>query len=208
MTSLRVWGQPRSINVQKVLWALEELGLPYERIDAGGSFGRVKEPSYLALNPNGLVPTLEVDGAAIWESHAILRYLFARFGQAPLHPSDALERARADAFTDWHSSTLWPPTRTLLVQLVRTEAAKRDHGQIEAARGQVLSALKILDGELSRRPFVAGASFTWGDIPVASAAQRWFNLPIERPSFPAVEAWYQRIRERPAFQRIVDLPLQ
>jgi glutathione S-transferase len=208
MTSLRVWGSPRSINVQKVLWGLEELKVPYERVDVGGSFGGLKEPNYLALNPNGLVPTLEVDGTALWESHAILRYLFGRFGQAPLSPSDATERARADAFTDWHSSTFWPPIRVLLVQLVRTPEAKRDHGQIDAARAQALAALKILEGELTKRRFVAGENFTWGDIPVAAAAQRWFNLPIERPSTPAVEAWYGRIRERPAFARLIDLPLQ
>lgn len=207
MTSLRVWGQPRSINVQKVLWGLTELGVPYERIDAGGQFGRVKEPAYLALNPNGLVPTLEVDGQGLWESNAILRYVFARFGKAPIAPSDPFEHARADAFTEWHSSTVWPAVRVLVVQLIRTPAAARDAGQIETARGQLLSALKILDGELSKRPYVAGQSFTWGDIPLAAAAQRWFNLPIERPSFPAVEAWYGRIRERPAFRELIDLPL-
>jgi glutathione S-transferase len=207
MTKLRVWGQPRSINVQKVLWGLEELGLEYERIDAGGSFGRVKEPSYLALNPNGLVPTLEVDGRALWESHAILRYLFANYGKAPLQPSDALARARADSFSDWKSSTLWPPTRVLLVQLVRTPEDKRDRAQIDKAHAETLAALKILDGELARTPYVAGADFSWGDIPIAAVAQRWFNLPLSRASFPALEAWYQRIRERPAFKRVVDLPL-
>lgn len=207
MTSLRVWGQPRSINVQKVLWGLDEVGVPYERIDAGGSFGRVKEPSYLALNPNGLVPTLEVEGTPLWESNAILRFVAARFGKAPFAPTDALEHARADAFTDWHTSTFWPPTRVLVVQLLRTPEAQRDQAQIEGARSQLLAALKILEGELSSRPFVAGAAFTWGDIPLAAAAQRWFNLPIERPSFPAVEAWYRRIRERPAFQKWIDLPL-
>ncbi|MET0387133.1 MAG: glutathione S-transferase family protein [Polyangiales bacterium] len=207
MTSLRLWGQPRSINVQKVLWALEELGLQYERIDAGGSFGKVKEPAYLALNPNGLVPTLEIDGNALWESNAIVRHLFTRFGSAPLQPSDPFERARADAFTDWGTNTFWAPTRVLLVQLVRTAEKDRDARQIETARGQVLAALKILEGELSKRPFVAGQAFSWGDIALASAAQRWFNLPIERPSFPAVEAWYGRIRERAAFQKVIDLPL-
>ena len=208
MTSLRVWGLERSINVQKVLWGLEELKLPYEHGDANASFGGLKTPGYLALNPNGLIPTLEVDGSALWESNAILRFLFARFGEGPIAPSDPIERARADAFTDWHSSTFWPPIRVLLVQLVRTPEAQRDHAQIEAARGQALAAFKILEGELTKRRFVASDNFTWGDIPVAAAAQRWFNLPIERPSSPGVEAWYGRIRERPAFARLIDIPLQ
>jgi glutathione S-transferase len=135
------------------------------------------------------------------------RYLFTRFGKAPLQPSDALERARADAWTDWQTTTFWPPTRVLVVQLVRTAAAERDQRQVEQARGQVAAALKILEGTLEKRPYLAGSEFSFGDIPVAAVAQRWFNLPIERPRTPALEAWYARIKERPAFQRIVDLPL-
>src|SRR3984885_6680825 len=102
MSQLKVWGHTRSINVQKVLWSLDELGLPYERIDAGSTFGLVKEPAYLAKNPNGLVPLLEDGADAIWESNAILRYLFARHGKAPLHPESPIARARADAWTEWY----------------------------------------------------------------------------------------------------------
>jgi glutathione S-transferase len=208
MSELRLWGQPRSINVQKVLWSLEELGLPFERVDAGSTFGRVRDADYLALNPNGLVPTLVDGGTPIWESNAIVRYLFARYGKAPTHPTDPLVRAHADSWTDWKSSTLWPHVRTLVVQLIRTPADKRDHGAIEAAHGQVAAALKVLDAQLSKTPFVAGSDFTWGDIPVASAAQRWFNLPgVSRGGFKSVEAWYARVAERPGFKRWLDIPL-
>jgi glutathione S-transferase len=208
MTELRLWGQPKSINVQKVLWSLEELGLPFERVDAGSTFGRVRDADYLALNPNGLVPTLVDGGTPIWESNAIVRYLFARYGKAPTHPTDPLVRARADSWTDWKSSTLWPHVRTLVIQLIRTPADKRDHGAIEAAHGQVAAALKILDAQLSKTPYVAGADFTWGDIPVASAAQRWFNLPgVARGGFKSVEAWYARVADRPGFKRWLDIPL-
>jgi glutathione S-transferase len=58
---LKIWGRNNSSNVQKVLWALTEMNIPFERIDAGGKFGKTQESSYLAMNPNALVPTLEDD---------------------------------------------------------------------------------------------------------------------------------------------------
>jgi glutathione S-transferase len=207
MSQLKVWGHTRSINVQKVLWSLDELGLPYERIDAGSTFGVVKEPAYLAKNPNGLVPLLEDGADALWESNAILRYLFVRHGKAPLHPESPIARARADAWTEWYGSTFWPNVRVQLVQLVRTPEEKRDSAAIQAAQAQTKAALDILDAHLAKQPFVAGREFTWGDIPLGVAAQRWFNLPIKRPSHPAVAAWYARVRERPAFKKWIDIPL-
>jgi len=207
MSKLTLWGHARSINVQKVLWGLDELGLEYERVEVGGKFGRNKEPEYLALNPNGLIPTLVDGGEPLWESNAILRYLFSRYGKAPLQPEGALERARADAFTEWYTSTLWPNVRPLLVQLVRTAEEQRDRRLIESHLEQSLLALTLLERELAKRSYLAGESFTFGDIPVGSALQRWFNLPLERPRQPALEAYYARLSERPAFKRWLDLPL-
>ena len=207
MSKLKVWGHPRSINVQKVLWALDELGLSYERVDAGGSFGKNKEPAYLALNPNGLIPTLVDNGEALWESNAILRYLAAQYGKAPFHPSSAVARARADAWTDWYSSTLWQNVRPLVVQLVRTEEPKRDKGVIEQSKQASVAAVSLLDKHLEKQAYVLGDEFTWGDIPIGSALQRWYQLPIERPAHKALDAYYARITERPAFKRWIDLPL-
>jgi glutathione S-transferase len=207
MTQLKLWGQPKSINVQKVLWALDELGLKYERIDAGGSFGRNKDADYLSLNPNGLIPTLEVDGAPLWESNAILRYLFSAHGKAPIQPSDAIQRARADQWTEWYGSSYWPNTRVLLVQLVRTPEAQRDKNVIAAARAQVLDAARILEAHLEKHPFVAGDQFTWGDIPVGAAAHRFLNLSFDRPALKATEAWYKRLQERAPYKKWIDLPL-
>jgi len=207
MSQLRVWGHPRSINVQKVLWALDELGLQYERIDAGGSFGRVKDADYLALNPNGLIPTLEDGGAALWESNAIVRYLFANYGTHPGLPSDRGVRGRADGWTDWASSTFWANVRPLVVELLRTPPERRDTALIESSTRAASAAAEILNRELGRKAYVASDQFTFGDIPVAAAAQRWLNLPVARPAVPALEAWYARVRERPGFKRWVDLPL-
>jgi glutathione S-transferase len=207
MSKLTLWGHPKSINVQKVLWALEELGLEYARKDVGGPFGGNKEPAYLALNPNGLIPTL-VDGEdSLWESNAIVRYLFAKYGSAPLQPSDALTRARADSWTEWYSSTLWPNVRPLLVQLVRTPEEKRDQTVIQNAQTQSNAALALLDAELQKRPYLAGADFTWADIPAGSALQRWYNLPLRRSPQPALDAYYARLQQRAAFKKWLDLPL-
>lgn len=206
-TRRKLWGHPRSINVQKVLWALDELDLPFERIDVGGNFGRVRDADYLALNPNGLIPVLEDGDAVLWESNAIVRYLYAKYAAAPALPEDLAVRARADGWNDWFSSTFWPPIRVQLVQLIRTAEGQRDAQAIGTAREATLAALAVLERELSKTPYVAGKDFTFGDLPLAAAAQRWFNLAIERPSFPHVEAWYARIRERRGFKRYVDLPL-
>jgi glutathione S-transferase len=207
MSKLRVWGHPRSINVQKVLWALEELGLDYERIDAGGSFGRVKDADYLTLNPNGLIPTLEDGSSVVWESNAVVRYLFNKYGTHPVLPSDLGLRGRADGWTDWYTTTFWANVRPLVVQLLRTPQEHRDQKLIDASLAASAAAAQILERELAKKPYLAGDYFTFGDIPVAAAAQRWLNLPIQRPELPALGSWYARVKERPGFQRWVDLPL-
>ncbi|MET0340000.1 MAG: glutathione S-transferase family protein [Polyangiales bacterium] len=207
MSKLTLWGHPRSINVQKVLWGLDELGLAYERIDAGGTFGKNKDPDYLAKNPNGLIPTLVEDGEPLWESNAILRYLFTKHGAAPLQPATALLRARADAWTEWYTTTLWINVRPLVVQLVRTPEDKRDRKVIDDAHAASTAAVQLLDRELDKHPYLVGADFTWADIPVGSALQRWYKLPIERPKTPALDAYYARVAQRAPFQRWIELPL-
>src|SRR4029450_3728848 len=87
-TMIKIWGRNTSVNVQKVMWAVGELGLPHERIYCGGPFGKTREPAYLAMNPNGLVPTLEDGDFLLWESNSIVRYLAARYGAGTLEPKD------------------------------------------------------------------------------------------------------------------------
>src|SRR6185503_16880325 len=139
-----------SVNVQKVLWCCEELGLSYECIDAGRHFGVVNTPAFLALNPNGLVPTLEDDGFVVWESGAILRYLAARHGAGTLWPLDTRARADADRWVDWSNSTLWPSLVPLFRAFYRTPAEKRDDAQVERDRQDALSVLRVLDAQLAR----------------------------------------------------------
>jgi glutathione S-transferase len=202
---LKIWGRANSINVQKVLWAANEIGIAYERVDIGGPFGGDREPAYLALNPNGLIPTIEDDGFALWESNSIVRYLAAS-RNSPLWPQDPKARAEAERWMDWQLTSL-PGMTVLFWGLVRTPPEKRDPAAIEAARVQTAASWAIVDRHLAGRPFLAGDSFTMGDIPVGAMAYRWLNLPIERPALPNLQAWYQRLAARPPYRTHVMPPM-
>ncbi len=204
---LVIWGRNNSVNVQKALWCCEEMALAYRRIDAGAAFGVVNTPEYRKLNPNGLVPTLDDDGFVLWESNAIVRYLAAKHGRGDLSPSDPRALAIADQWMDWQVSLFWPTIRTLFMGLVRTPEAERDHRAIENSRLKTAEVLGIVDSHLASRPFLAGDALTIGDIPLGCSIWRWMALPIERPSLPNVERWFGALAQRPAYKKIVMLPL-
>jgi glutathione S-transferase len=203
---LTVWGRPNSLNVQKVMWTVAELGLPHRRIDAGLQFGVNNTPEYLAMNPNGLVPVIDDDGFVLWESNVIVRYLAGRYGSG-LMPSDIRERARAERWMDWQTNTLYPALAPVFVALVRTPPEKRDPAVIAAGRKATERWLTILDMALAGRDFVNGATFTVGDIPLGVTVNRWYRMPVDREPHPNVEAWLERIRARPGFSQHADLPL-
>ena len=204
---LKIWGRTNSINVQKVLWCCGELGLQYERVDAGMHFGVNNTPEYKAMNPNGLVPTIDDDGFVLWESHAIVRYLARKHGKGTLLPNDERAAADADRWMEWYSTTVWADLRPIFWNLVRTAPENRDMGLVEQSRQKLATTLGIADANLAKRDYMGGASFTMADIPMGVAAYRWLNLPIERPSLPNLERWYKRISERPAFAKHCMLPL-
>jgi glutathione S-transferase len=203
---LRIWGRANSVNVKKVLWAAEELGLRYERIDAGMQFGVVGTPEYGRLNPNRLVPTIEDEGFVLWESHSIVRYLAAKHGAGSLWPIEARARADADRWMDWVFS-FQAAIRPVFWGLVRTPAEKRDMAAIEEARKQCDRMLAVPDAWLAGRKFLGGEAFTMGDIPLGCHVQLWMRLPIERSAHSRLAAWFERLCERPAFRSIVDIPL-
>jgi glutathione S-transferase len=200
---IRVWGRNTSVNVQKVMWAIGELDLPHERIDVGGAFGKNREPAYLAMNPNGLVPTLEEDGFFLWESNSIVRYLAAKFGSGRLEPTDLRERARANSWMDWQLSVGSPAIFGMFWGLIRTPPEKRDHAAIAASREKTTAAMKILDAQLAKTAFVAGETLSMGDIPTALMAYRFRRLVPERSGLDNLERWFGAIEKRPAFQQHV-----
>ncbi|HVY65631.1 MAG TPA: glutathione S-transferase family protein [Gammaproteobacteria bacterium] len=205
---LTIYGRTNSVNVQKVLWCLDELGVPYERIDAGLAFGKNREPWYLALNPNGRIPLL-VDGAfTLWESNTIVRYLASKHGMGTLCPKSPEARALAERWMDWQLSTLVTPVSIVFQALYRMPAADRDAAAIARHTAEANRAMQLLDSHLKAQPYVAGPDFTMGDIPVGAVAYRWLEMDgIERPELAAVGAWRDRLAERPAFRRHVMLPL-
>jgi glutathione S-transferase len=205
---LTIWGRKNSANVQKVMWAIGELGLPHERIDIAGAYGKNREPAYLALNPNGLVPTLQEDGFVLWESNTIVRYLAAKHGAGSLEPADLKARARAGQWMDWQLSVLGPAIFDLFWGLIRTPPEQRNHAAIESSKAKTTDAIGLLDASLAKTAFVAGDTFSMGDIPVAIFGYRFRELVSARPPLPHFERWYAAIAQRPAFrEHVLSVPL-
>jgi glutathione S-transferase len=202
---IKIWGRTNSVNVKKALWCLDELGLKYERSDAGMQFGVVNTPEYRKMNPNGLVPTMDENGFILWESHSIVRYLAAKYGKGVLWPMDERTRAVANQWMDWAFS-FQGAVRDSFWNLIRTPPEKRDAAAVERSRVKSGEMAAILDRALADRMYVAGA-YSMGDIPIGCEVQRWMRLPMERPKLPNLEAWFERLCARTAFKKNVDIPL-
>lgn len=199
---LKIWGRKTSSNVQKVMWAVGELGLPHERIDVGGAFGKNREAEYLAMNPNGLVPTLqEDDGFLLWESNSIVRYLAGKHDKSGiLEPKDLRQRAVASQWMDWQLSVCGPAITPLFWGLIRTPPEKRDLAAIKAGRDKTVEAMIMLDRRLANSDYVAGPTFSYGDIPVAIICYRYVQLVPDRPATPHLDRWYAAVSSRQAFK--------
>jgi glutathione S-transferase len=192
---LKIWGRTSSSNVMKVLWLCEELAIPHERVDAGGSFGVTKDPFYLAMNPNALVPTIE-DGAgfSLWESNSICRYLAN--DRAPGHaiyPAAAKPRARVERWMDWQLSALNGPVGVIFLGLVRTPEAQRDMAAIARGRDAAEGLWRMVEAQLGDSPYLCGNTLTLADIALGPYLHRWFALPIQRAEMPRLRAWYDRL---------------
>jgi glutathione S-transferase len=213
---LQIWGRISSINVRKVVWCAQELGLAFRRTDAGRQFGVVQTPAYRALNPNGLVPTIEDDDGAgqrfqLWESNVIVRYLSARHAFGSLYPEPLPARFDAERWMDWQQTTLNPAGRDAFMQWVRTPAGERDAALAARSVQAAEPRFAILEAHLSSRPFMCGDALTMADIPIGCELHRWFGLPADlytRPSWPHLERYFAALRARPAARGVLDLPLE
>ncbi len=198
---IKIWGRKTSVNVQKVMWAVAELGLAHERIDAGGPFGKTDTPEYGAMNPNRLVPVLDDNGFILWESNAIVRYLSEAHGRGKLAPEGRHAFARCDQWMEWGQSTLYADIiSTCFIQLVRVTAADRNMALLETAAKRAGDRLGILDKHLADRHFIVGDTLTMADIGVGTLMYRYWNMDIPRPRLANVEAWYKRLSDRKAYQ--------
>ena len=206
---IKIWGRNTSSNVQKVIWALGEMKMPFERIDVGGAFGKTKDPFYLAMNPNSLVPTLEEeDGFTMWESNSIVRYLAAKHANRTLEPADLKTRARAQMWMDWQLSVMGPSLTPVFWGLIRTPPEKRDPAAIAAGKAKSIEAAQMMDDQLAKTQYLAGDAFSYGDIPVGIMAYRFVQLIPERPAMPHLDRWYAAISSRAAFkEQVASVPL-
>lgn len=202
-SELRVWGRKNSANVQKTLWALEELQLPYSHRLVGGAHGGLADPAFLAMNPNGLVPVLQDGDLTLWESHATVRYLAATYGRDTLWRDDPVERAIVDQWTDWTATTFQPAWLGLFWSFVRTPASQRDPVVIANYHNRTVFALGMLNACLLARPCLAGDSVSYADIVAGVSLHRLFTMDIDLPALPGVEAWYERLGKSKAFQKVV-----
>lgn len=200
---LEVWGRPYSSNVIPVIWAANECAVEYKLKLAGGSFGQIDTPAFAKMNPNRLIPTIRDDDFALWESHVIVRYLCSKYAAGTLYPDDLKQRAVADQWMEWSGSSAFPPVIQLFFATVRTEPDERNPAKIRLHANKAADVLSILETHLADKKYVAGDEFTMGDIPLGAVAYRYFNVEAERPSLPNIEAWYQRLCERPAYQQHV-----
>lgn len=204
---LKIWGRLSSVNVQKIVWCADELGLDYERIEAGGKFGVVDTPDYRTMNPNGKIPVIDHDGFVLWESNAIVRYLASRFGAGNLYPDKLQLRADADRWMDWQATSFNPAMTTLFKQLIRTAPAERDAALMAGSHAETQMKLALLDAHLAGHEYVTGATFTMGDIPLACSVNRWLKLPVAKATFNHVARWYDTVSARHGAQQVVTLPL-
>jgi len=205
---VKLWGRRSAFNVQKATWAMAELGLEHEHIEAGGPFGGLDTSEFLLMNPNGRIPVLEDDGLVVWESHAIIRYLAATYGAGSLWPNDPGTRSLADRWMDWMLATLQPAFMNLFWGFFRTPEKHRNVEAVEAAMKQCEKHFAILDAHLQARAFVAGENLSMGDIPAATSLYRYFGMGLPVPKVPNVRAWYERLSARTAYRAAVMVPFE
>ena len=206
---LKIWGRANSVNVQKVLWCLAELDLPYERIDAGMAFGKNNEPAYLAMNPNGRVPTLVEGDFVLWESNSVMRYLAMAHGRgSPVYPEAPKRRAGVDRWLDWTLSTVQPVDRPVFWALVRTPPDKRDMAAIQRDVDAEAVVWRIADAQLASRRFIEGDDFTLADIALGAYARRWLGVEgVSKPKLAHLDRWFAQFATRPGFQKFIAPPM-
>ncbi len=204
---LKIWGRRNSINVQKAMWAIGELGLEHEHIDAGGPFGGLDTDEFGEMNPNRRVPVIDDGGTVVWESHAIVRYLAAKYGHGSLWPEDAGARARTDMWMEWTTADLQPAFISgVFWSFYRTPEAQRNWNVIRQGIARSAIMFRMVDRQLEGRDYLAGDTLTIGDIAVGTQLYRYFELEIDRPDLPQVEGWYARLKDRAAYREHVMVP--
>jgi glutathione S-transferase len=207
-----LWGRSSSSSVQKPMWLFEELGIPYERIDIGGPFGKNRDAEYLALNPNGLVPTLDDKGFILWESNVIVRYIASKYRAEMMYPGDLKRRADIERWMDW-GAALSTTLNSAFRGLMRTPPEERDNASILKNCRDSEDLMRTLDAQLKDREWVCGDHFTLADIALGISCYRWYRMPFNTidfhlPTLANLEAWFERLQARAAYQKVVMITLK
>lgn len=204
---IMVWGRRNSANVQKVLWALLELDVPFTRENVGGSFGGNRDADFLRMNPMGLVPVIRDGDVTMFESNAIVRYLSARFRPGVLRPEDHRQLAQAEQWMDWQQNIFGSAVSVIFMNTVRSPPAKRDAAAVAEAEKRAIEALKIADDHLSRHDWFAGPAFSFGDIVMGTFLWRYLGLDCRKAEMPHVQEWLEALEQREPFrQALMDVP--
>ncbi|WP_415716164.1 glutathione S-transferase family protein [Roseibium sp.] len=202
---LKVWGRKTSSNVQALMWCIGELGLAYERIDVGHRFGGLNTDAFGRLNPNRTIPVLQDgEGEPLWETGCILRYLATRYSTDPFWPEDLIARTEVDRWAEWSKLNIAQGfTVPVFWRVVRTAPAERDPSAISAGVLALEDKLRIAEERLTRFAYLAGDDFTLADIQFGHSLYRYYDIEIERADLPALAAYYERLKARPAFEEHV-----
>lgn len=198
---LKVLGKSSSINVRKVLWLLDELSLAYEQEQYGSGFEPTDTAAFKAMNPNAMVPVLVDDDFVLWESNTICRYLAGREQRLDLLPGSPRERALVEKWMDWQATELNNSWRYAFMALVRRSVAHSDQTAIDASVASWNNHMRMVEEQLlDTGTYMAGEVFTLADIVIGLSINRWFMTPMQRPELPAVQAYYDRLTQRPGYQ--------
>ena len=199
---MKIYGYRASINVRKVLWACEELDLPFVQEDWGGAYRPMSDPQFKALNSVGMIPVIDDDGVVVWESNTIVRYLAASRGRTDLLPTQPAARARIEQWMDWQASDFNNSWRFVFQGLVRKNPDFQDPKAIDSAWAQFCAMVALIDAQLARtRGYITGDTFTVADIVIGLSLRRWHSIPMTRPPLPNVERYYELLLTRNGFQR-------
>lgn len=201
---LQVYGRATSSNVQALVWGLEELGLAYTRLDYGEVYGGLTSAHFQGLTPHGKIPVLVVDGTALWETGAILRYLASAHGPEAFWPSDPLRRAEVDMWAEWAKYSVAAAfTEPVFWQHTRTAPARRDTARIEKNVARLEAELAKADARLASQAFLCGEALSLADIQLGHVLYRYFDIDIARADLPALGSYYEHLTTRQAYQNAV-----
>ncbi len=215
--TIKLYGRPTSARTQKVMLALAELGLEYDYILAsatmgpdgsvakgGKPFGLVHTQKYYDMNPTRTIPTLDDNGYILWESNAIVQYLGMKYDSGLFFGDDIYLCNSALRWMMWENNKLITPMHNVVEQRFRIPAHARDKELQIRSEKMLVDEFMIVEKQLTKTRYIAGNSWSMGDIPISIRCHRFYLLDIPKPKMPNLDSYYERIKKRVSFSVIAD----